>query len=36
MKAMIAREPGGPDVLHQVVRRVPTPQAGTVLLTVAH
>lgn len=33
---MIAREPGGPDVLHQVVRRVPTPQAGTVLLTVAH
>ncbi|MGU3305210.1 NAD(P)H-quinone oxidoreductase [Pseudomonas sp. M5A4_2d] len=35
MKAVIAREPGGPDVLHLVERPVPTPQAGEVLIRVA-
>jgi putative PIG3 family NAD(P)H quinone oxidoreductase len=34
MKAVIAREPGGPDVLALVQRPVPTPQAGEVLIRV--
>jgi len=35
MKAVIAREPGGPEVLHGVERPVPTPEAGEVLIRVA-
>lgn len=35
MKAVIAREPGGPEVLHCVERPVPTPEAGEVLIRVA-
>ncbi|WP_345945786.1 NAD(P)H-quinone oxidoreductase [Pseudomonas sp. dw_358] len=35
MNAVIAREPGGPDVLQWVQRSVPTPQAGEVLIRVA-
>jgi len=35
MKAVIAREPGGPDVLQVVERPVPEPQAGEVLIRVA-
>ncbi|KNC93304.1 NAD(P)H-quinone oxidoreductase [Trabulsiella odontotermitis] len=34
MNAVIARQPGGPDVLEQVQRRVPTPEAGEVLIRV--
>lgn len=35
MKAVIAREPGGPEVLHGVERPVPTPEPGEVLIRVA-
>ena len=35
MKAVIAREPGGPEVLYCVERPVPTPEAGEVLIRVA-
>ena len=35
MKAIIAREPGGPEVLHVVERPLPVPQAGEVLIRVA-
>lgn len=35
MNAVIAREPGGPEVLQQVQRPVPQPQAGEVLIRVA-
>src|SRR5471032_1253514 len=35
MKAVIAHEPGGPEVLHGVERPVPTPEAGEVLIRVA-
>ncbi|MGE1151751.1 alcohol dehydrogenase catalytic domain-containing protein [Pseudomonas kitaguniensis] len=35
MKAVIAREPGGPDVLQQVQRPEPIAQAGEVLIRVA-
>lgn len=35
MKAVIAREPGGPEVLQVVERPVPEPQAGEVLIRVA-
>ncbi|MGA9703476.1 MAG: NAD(P)H-quinone oxidoreductase, partial [Pseudomonas sp.] len=35
MKAVIAREPGGPEVLVLTQRPVPTPQAGEVLIRVA-
>ena len=35
MKAVIAHEPGGPEVLHGVQRPVPTPEAGEVLIHVA-
>ena len=35
MKAVIAREPGGPEVLHCVERPMPTPEAGEVLIRVA-
>ena len=35
MKAVIAREPGGPDVLELVEHPVPTPKAGEVLIQVA-
>ncbi len=34
MKAVIAREPGGPEVLHCVERPVPTPEVGEVLIRV--
>lgn len=34
MKAVIAREPGGPEVLELVQRPVPTPGAGEVLIRV--
>jgi NADPH:quinone reductase len=34
MKAVIAREPGGPEVLELVQRPVPTPAAGEVLIRV--
>ncbi|WP_456027194.1 NAD(P)H-quinone oxidoreductase [Pseudomonas capeferrum] len=35
MRAVIAREPGGPEVLHCVERPVPTPEPGEVLIRVA-
>jgi len=35
MNAVIAREPGGPEVLQWVQRPVPVPQAGEVLIHVA-
>lgn len=35
MNAVIAREPGGPDVLQYVQRPVPVPQPGEVLIRVA-
>jgi len=35
MNAVIAREPGGPEVLQWVQRPVPKPQAGEVLIRVA-
>ncbi|QOQ76336.1 NAD(P)H-quinone oxidoreductase [Pseudomonas poae] len=35
MKAVIAREPGGPEVLHCVERPMPIPEAGEVLIRVA-
>lgn len=35
MSAVIAREPGGPEVLQMVQRPVPIPQAGEVLIRVA-
>lgn len=35
MNAVIARQPGGPEVLELVQRRVPKPEAGEVLIRVA-
>lgn len=35
MNAVIAREPGGPEVLQLVQRPVPSPQPGEVLIRVA-
>jgi NADPH2:quinone reductase len=35
MSAVIAREPGGPEVLQMVQRPVPIPQAGEVPIRVA-
>ncbi|UOB87185.1 NAD(P)H-quinone oxidoreductase [Klebsiella pneumoniae] len=36
MNAVIARQPGGPEVLEQVQRAVPQPSAGEVLIRVAN
>ncbi len=36
MSAVIARQPGGPEVLEQVQRAVPQPSAGEVLIRVAN
>ncbi|HBY9239284.1 TPA: NAD(P)H-quinone oxidoreductase [Klebsiella pneumoniae] len=36
MDAVIARQPGGPEVLEQVQRAVPQPSAGEVLIRVAN
>jgi NADPH:quinone reductase-like Zn-dependent oxidoreductase len=35
MKALVARRPGGPEVLEIEVREIPVPQAGQVLIRVA-
>jgi putative PIG3 family NAD(P)H quinone oxidoreductase len=35
ISAIIAREPGGPDVLHSVQRPLPSPEAGELLIRVA-